>query len=96
VGIADELITRGWTQGEVMAGDGSVCLMGAAACAAGLNVTPYRTTSTVWMELPDRVRNALIAATRNEWVPEFNDDWHRTYDEVLRAAKDADELLGAG
>jgi hypothetical protein len=38
--IADELITRGWTQKRIRDGQGRVCLTGAAAAAYGL--TPVR------------------------------------------------------
>lgn len=98
--IANELITRGWNRGETVADDGSVCLTGAAQFA-------YlgEARNGVWESpLPMNVRAALWACIpadadvtrRSDGTPilfSFND--RSTYDEVLRVAKMADEILDA-
>lgn len=95
--IADVLIQRGWFQGDAEnQSDGSVCLLGAAAVAYGVKLDDnYR-------GLPASVEAALYAAlpevdtivtSRREAVWHWNDTPERTYDEVLRVAKEADEAL---
>jgi hypothetical protein len=91
MGIAEELINRGWTQGVAEAEDGSVCLRGAAAYACG--------KSPVWaFTLPEHYEDALVRAIgcRLPLIGIWNDEPGRTYDEVLRVAKLTDEILDAG
>ena len=86
--IADELITRGWAQGFSERDDGSVCLRGAAA---------HATTGDILgaYDLPRPVDVALRKATGTKFIATWNDAYARTFDEVLRAAKEADEILDA-
>jgi hypothetical protein len=89
VGIAHELITRGWYQGDYEGPDGSVCLYGASWKASGLPLDVWEAQGV------DTIRRA-VAACGGGWirpVHEWNDDPSRTFDEVLRAAKIADEIL---
>ena len=83
--IADELITRGWAQGELRDGEGRVCLMGAVHFAHD------RTVEGAYK----RAIKALIEACPAECFVEWRDAPERTFDEVLRVAKIADEILGA-
>ena len=85
--IADQLIASGWCQGHYVDDDGSVCIRTAVA-RSGLDL------------YSDRVHAALVVACGedpNNILPglAFNDAPERTYDEVLRAAKTADEILDA-
>lgn len=83
--IAHELITRGWSQGGGFEHpDGSVCLRGAAAYALGVELGDE--PNSVWCLLRD-----LCGGVQPTY---FNDDPARTFDEVLRIAKQADEILG--
>lgn len=79
--IANELITRGWTQGRLYGHDGSACLVGALNSACRDN----EDFAAAWAFLESRV--GIIA--------NWNDDPCRTFDEVLRVAKEADEFLDA-
>lgn len=101
--IANELITRGWTQRTSLKGDGTVCLIGAAAAAYGNLTDDY---PVCWRSLPESVRSALLAVIPLDIREDcacmddddivsmgFNDTDGRTFDEVLRVAKEADELL---
>jgi hypothetical protein len=88
MGIAHELITRGHnTNGDYEGPDGSVCLLGAAAYAYdGIRLDVYRALARAiagdsWWESPDF-----------EGIAAFSD--HHSFDEVLRVAKRADEILG--
>ena len=98
MGIAHELITRGWTQGLTLRSTGEVCLLGAAIRAYGIEEVG---TSRCWALLPSTVRDALCDATGIDdplggyAVGRWNDHDKRTFDEVLRVAKEADELLDA-
>lgn len=93
--IADELITRGWRKGAIVR-NGEVCLLGAAGCAYGQG-------PQVGYDLADEfpgVLRALQLAIGLDCEPNddkavwyWNDDPDRTYDEVLRVAKIADEFL---
>ena len=102
MGIADELITRGWHQGDYEARDGSVCLYGALWKASGIQ------DLCEWESLPATdpmgvaLREAVCQVLGDDLgkvkypdnpVPEFNDAEGRTFDEVLRVAKIADEIL---
>lgn len=97
MGISDELITRGWTQGDFADEDGRVCLYGAAECVVYgdvLNNIPTEDWGGVrWAELV-RVQKALCDAA-GQFAPAFNDAEGRTFNEVLRVAKHADEILNA-
>jgi hypothetical protein len=81
--IANELITRGWTQGDYVRDDGSVCLIGAVRCAFAHD---YRARC-----------NAALCVDRvlGQGAEVWNDTEGRTFDEVLRVAKLVDEILGA-
>lgn len=92
--IANELITRGWHQGDYEGRDGSVCLYGAVSCV--LYGNPFWNTANgeYCSETPEPLRSFLDEKTghlRAMW----NDHPARTFDEVLRVAKEADELLDA-
>jgi hypothetical protein len=104
MGIADELITRGWTQGRIVNRDGEVCLMG-AAIAAYSDAQLLLDDFDLWDQLPETVRLALAVVCGGDptnrarvllGIPVyiFNDNANG-FDEVLRAAKEADELLDA-
>ena len=88
MGIAHELITRGWAQGASVAEDGKVCLLGAAAYANG-----WKGENGFWAMPTEMTRalNQLCGMAFTVW----NDDPKRTFDEVLRVAKEADEILDA-
>ena len=86
MGIADELITRGWTQGTAEDEEGRLCLIGAASRVSARNRTDVHDG---WAAL----KNA-IGVNSLGMVAAWNDAPERTYDEVLRAAKLADEELG--
>ncbi len=83
MGIAHELITRGHNRSEFEGLDGSVCLYGAAYCAANMDLEEY----TRFCNVIERCIPAEVF-----YVTAFNE--HAEYDEVLRVAKQADELLG--
>lgn len=90
--IANELITRGWYQGGYQAEDGRVCIAGAAKYA--VEVQPEMGRNSVqydeWRAAVDVIRS-LVGQNVGYW----NDAPERTFDEVLRVAKEADEILGA-
>lgn len=96
--IADELITRGWIQGAHFNAKGSVCLRGAAiASTVGL---PELSASCWSLGCDPRVEEAIVAIVNaigsdDLGVAGWNDEPGRTFDEVLRVAKHADEILGA-
>lgn len=77
MGIAHELITRGWTQGTLER-DGAICLGKAAML--------LDSGTSVALDTLRKLTGGDILG--------FNDDPRRTFDEVLRVAKEADELLG--
>ena len=85
MGIANELITRGWTQRRFESDDGSVCLAGAAGYASTGHVSDWT----------DDVREAMTTVVGKDFVDiaQFNDAPGRTFDEVLRVAELADEIL---
>ena len=96
MGIAHELITRGWHQGHREGPDGSVCLMGAAWKASGIENPLEYSRSTVGQYQNVALRQAIMVNSHfigASIVSEWNDDPARTYDEVLRVAKMADEIL---
>jgi hypothetical protein len=97
VSIANELIVRGWCQNYAMDAEGRVCLYGAAALAAGLDVRPKQQLVglLVCNRAPEYAR-ALAQAVDGSEAMRWNDADGRTFDEVLRLAKEADEILGAG
>ena len=87
--IADELITRGWCQFDEMDREGRVCLRGAASLA-------YTGTTDLAFMLPEVVRDtlySLVEARGYDGIADWNDNVDRTYEEVLRLAKEADEIL---
>lgn len=89
MGIADELITRGWTQRTEEDAAGRVCLRGAASYAC------FGDSDHAW-GLPAAVLDALYWVCGDDnGVASWNDEQDRTFDEVLRAAKQADEILDA-
>lgn len=94
--IADELITRGWTQRALMNDDGAVCLLGAMYCATNEHITTVDEMPRVDL-LPGMysvVKDAVRAAGGHS-IPQWNNAPGRTFDEVLRVAKEADALLDA-
>jgi hypothetical protein len=94
VGIANELITRGWTQGTPKDADGRVCIYGAGVAAAGVEPRSNMLASIELRAADPRIYDALWRAV-GESPMSWNDDPRRTFDEVLRVAKEADELLDA-
>jgi len=84
--IANELITRGWTQLMREDAEGRVCLAGAVSYAA-LGHAYSDCGNEAFMDMW-RALNAVVA-----WPTTWNDAPGRTFDEVLRVAKMADELL---
>lgn len=100
MGIADELITRGWNQGRYESRAGEVCIA-AAACYAATGRSPAEVNCCVPDELDGKWRAAcdaiasVITRRNHDSITGWNDDPDRTFDEVLRAAKEADEILDA-
>jgi hypothetical protein len=95
MGLADILITRGWAQGAWVDRDGAVCLDGAAMVyACGYSDVLGAAMTDAEYEQWDRARRAIAAAT-GDGVILWNDAPGRTFAEVLRAAKEADEILDA-
>ena len=86
--IANELIVRGWHQGRSEGPDKSVCLLGAVGCA-------LRGSAYMWPEVEELDR--LFPSLGDHWVDisRWNDNPARTFDEVLRTARLADEILDA-
>lgn len=98
--IADELITRGWWQGSLQRGtEDPVCILGAAACVYGPNRSPWDGYELA-EQAPGVLRALQLAiglkceANDDRAVYQWNDNPQRTFDEVLRVAKVADEILG--
>jgi hypothetical protein len=106
MGIANELTTRGWTRGIHRDEDGAVCLEGAAMCAAGAEVNLRDGFIVIPTEPAQRsayyaamdALHDVIRAREGGFcsVPYWNDDVAEDFDDVLRVAKEADELLDAG
>lgn len=100
--IADELITRGWHQGSHEGDDGAVCLEGAVCYALGgviVNNRPEGLDKRLYRRTLLHVREGLRSVTHLRMPPptsQWNDAEDRTFDEVLRVAKEADELLAGG
>jgi hypothetical protein len=94
MGIADELITRGWTQEALEDEKGRVCLAGAIECH-----TLGRIVLGEWPKgMDDRFQRAAHVVReiiRDVSITDWNDTVGRTFDEVLRVATQADEILGA-
>lgn len=91
--IANELITRGWTQGTYEDTEGRVCLGGASWVAA----ESWRDFSAAVTALFNALPADVTCGTTREWaticIGDWNDHPARTFDEVLRVAKEADEIL---
>jgi hypothetical protein len=96
--IADELITRGWTQ-RTFEDDltGAVCLRGAVRCAIwGLPRYDHRTVAGGHLDTEARALATIGRITSHPGIVSiWNDEPGRTFDEVLRVAKQADEILAA-
>ncbi len=77
-------------------------MVGAAAHACGIRGVVDLCSDQAWAMFPTEVCDALLAVVPNVLgrdgqdrnVIAFNDADDRTFDEVLRAAKEADEILG--
>lgn len=99
--IAHELITRGWRKGSLVGDDGSVCLTAAAQFATLDDLSPNGCMDYgVPREAREALHQALPAEAFNPITGEkiiwaWNDRPERTFDEVLRVAKEADEILDA-
>src|SRR5262249_9169767 len=96
MGIADELITRGWAQGAYVVEGGAVCLRGAAKYAA-CSEWGTRQLTTEESIRGIRAEHALIRVVDGSCIVDVSNinDWRETtFDDVLRIAKQADELLG--
>jgi len=91
VSIADVLITRGWHQGSYQGADGAVCIAGAVHLACGYEI-PAEDVSNRPESRIDEIVTLLVGTW--SWA-DWNDAPERTFDEVLRVAKLADELLDA-
>jgi hypothetical protein len=104
MGIADELITRGWATGVNEADDGSVCLVGAALHAygrGGFGMFDYALAPHVRAALSTAIETVDPNTPRSEYTGRavifaFNDRNREDGDKVLRVAKLADEILDAG
>lgn len=83
--IADVLITRGWYQGDLEGPDGSVCMIGACLFA----LVAEDGNDLKYLEATD----FIYRQTGEVGISRWNDDPTRTFDEVLRVAKMADEIL---
>jgi hypothetical protein len=103
--IAHELITRGWIQGTFAGGQGGpndpVCLQGAARCAAigtprlfdlSADEDDRRHRAMAYEYIVEQVLTKRLG-DRHAWVPEWQDQEDRTFDEVLSIAKEADEVI---
>lgn len=97
MGIAHELVTRGWIQGAMQAGDGAVCLQGAINCSifGAPRAGPFLIADDIDTETLRRYLDAYSTAERTlgQPVDTWNDAEGRTFDEVLRVAKELDEVL---
>jgi hypothetical protein len=110
MGIANEIIERGWIQGMEYQPyydedePGGVCLRGAIYChvfgsAYYEEAGPHNLTEGTDRQEAEfrRITSAAIAKARAmgfESDTAFNDEVTRTRDEVLRFAKEFDEELG--
>lgn len=85
--VADELITRGWTQGYTVDYVGRVCLLG----AVGYIVDPEK---GMWIG-PEFSAYVIVMKEmlRHQGPVAFNDNPDRTMDEVIRFAKEVDEVM---
>lgn len=85
-GARDVLAERGWHQGGFMGQDGAVCAMGAlrVACFGELLPGQFSTGLGAAHELLARVVEGPI-----DW---WNDAQGRTYEDVILALKQAEEL----
>lgn len=95
--IANELITRGWHQGHYQAEDGSICLRAAARLSVTGTLNSLDRESEVWPSYRS-IALALGLTANHPYAPLddislWNDTPGRTFDEVLRVAKEADEIL---
>lgn len=103
--LAEQLITRGWVQGDTIDKDtGAVCLHGALIAEAGmlddeayLLVQPQADVSVGGKILNDIVRNEVnptdpYMMDAIDYVS-FNDSEETCYDDVLRVAKQFDEVV---
>lgn len=94
--IADQLIIRGWTKGTEEDHEGRVCLAGAIRKQSGYCYSHNRVVS----EGRDEYRAACQIANKllnekyihGDFV-RWNDQNGRTYEEVLRFAKELDEVI---
>lgn len=100
--LAEQLITRGWTQGESIDGEGHVCLNG--ALLAELGVADIEVGTLDYLRAVGDANDSFLAGTKvlNHLVariwghPDFvgyNDTDDRTFDEVLLIAKQFDEVV---
>ena len=85
--LANELITKGWCQDRFQDRDGRVCLDKAIRNCVGLT-DDY----TYSQELVDRELD--VEEILGDTVINWNDAPDRTFDEVLRVAKQCDEQWG--
>lgn len=85
----DVLAERGWHQGDYEGAEGSVCLYGALAAAVGVAPADLGTSTTVVAAA------AILPRTRamdGGLVSIWNDAPERTYEDVVLALKQAEEL----
>lgn len=96
-GAQSEVIERGWGKGELVAKDGSVCVMGAAAFAAGITCPRYITfddeLSSVARCLADSRPNPIERYTQDAVLVTgwYNDDLGHI-DEALEWLERAEKL----
>ena len=93
--IANELITRGWGRGNYEDAEGRVCLAGAARYSVGsADRLDFRhALVAVFAALPADARRGGTDQWHAIFIGNWNDAPERTFDEVLRVAKMADEIL---
>lgn len=93
--IADELITRGWCQHQMVDGKGRVCMAGAirAWVTGDLKSLPSADKFDKILVAHRTLESKLGLPIYQYSVTAWNDDPARTYDEVLRMAKELDEAL---
>ena len=84
----DVLAEKGWCQGRLV-DEGAVCLAGGVKVAAGFHLDDIH-----WLDAPVMrgVFVALAAAIGSDSVVTWNDDPSRTYEDVVLALKQAEEL----
>ena len=105
-GLADVLLTHGWTQGdEFDVATKEVCLIGAASVL--VFGEEYYTSNNSWdmgyerwlmlsrpkYEKVIQILADVVLQRRDLCITDFNDDPDMEFDEILRVAKEADELL---